>query len=169
MISSRTGIVVRTAKLRDCAALAAVCRDSWRHAYTGIIPHADLQNILTRRDALWWRSRIKAGEHVSVVEVAGTVGGYSTSGPARSRGSYQGEIYELYLGPAFQGVGLGEYLFEAARHRLDQRRLPGLVVWALAANEQAIGFYSRRGGRPVGRTMERFGSTRLEKLALGWS
>lgn len=169
MISSRTGIIVRTAKTADSARLAAVCQDSWRHAYAGIIPHSDLTNILSRRDATWWRSRIKAGEHVLVVEVAGTIGGYATSGPARSRGAYQGEIYELYLGPVFQGLGLGEYLFEAARYRLDQRRLPGLIVWALAGNEGAIDFYRRRGGKHVARIHERFGATRLEKVALGWS
>ncbi len=169
MISSRSGVVVRSAKLRDSVRLSSVCRDSWEHAYTGIIPQNDLQNILTRRNAMWWRSRIKAGEQVSVVEVGGTIGGYATAGPARARGAYQGEIYELYLSPTFQGLGLGEYLFEGARHRLDQRRLPGLIVWALAANEHAIDFYARRGGRQVGRHLERFGSTRLEKVGLGWN
>jgi GNAT superfamily N-acetyltransferase len=169
MISSRVGVVVRSAKTADSARLAVVCRDAWHYAYTGIIPHADLTNILSRRDATWWRSRLKAGEQVLVVEVAGTIGGYATAGPARSRGAYQGEIYELYLSPVFQGLGLGEYLFEAARYRLDQRRLPGLIVWALVANESAIEFYSKRGGKPVARVHERFGASRLEKVALGWS
>lgn len=169
MISSRSGVLVRTAKTADSARLAAVCRDSWEHAYSGIIPHSDLSNILARRDATWWRSRLKAGEQVLVVEVAGNIGGYATAGPARSRGAYQGEIYELYLGPIFQGLGLGEYLFEAARYRLDQRRLKGLIIWALAANQPAIDFYSRRGGKPVARIHERFGASRLEKIALGWS
>jgi GNAT superfamily N-acetyltransferase len=168
MISQRSGVVVRTAKTADAARLSAVCRDSWQHTYTGIIPHTDLNNILARRDATWWRSRLRAGEQVLVVEVGGSIGGYATSGPARSRGSYQGEIYELYLSPVFQGLGLGEYLFEASRYRLDQRRLQGLIVWALVANDGAIDFYARRGGRPVARVHERFGGTRLEKVALAW-
>ncbi|MDZ4840973.1 MAG: GNAT family N-acetyltransferase [Hyphomicrobium aestuarii] len=169
MISSMSGVVVRSAKLRDATRLAAVCRESWHHAYAGVIPHSDLINVLARRDSLWWRSRVKAGEQVLVVEVGGTIGGCATAGPARSRGAYQGEIYELYMVPSFQGLGLGEYLFEAARYRLDQRRLPGLIVWALAANEPALDFYARRGGRQVGRNSERFGSAKLDKIALGWA
>jgi GNAT superfamily N-acetyltransferase len=169
MISQRTGVIVRSAKTADSGRLSVICRDSWQHAYSGIIPHGDLTTILARRDATWWRSRLRAGEQVLVVEVAGSIGGYATSGTARSRGNYQGEIYELYLTPTFQGLGLGEYLFEASRYRLDQRRLQGLIVWALVANDSAIDFYCRRGGKPVARVHERFGGTRLEKVALGWN
>ncbi len=168
MLSSRSEIIVRNAKLADAARLAVVFRDSWHNAYTGLIPHASLVNILARRDASWWRTQIKSGEAILVLEVAGKVGGYATSGIARSRGTHQAEIYELYLIPTFQGLGLGEYLFEACRYRLDNRNLKGLIVWALAGNQAAIEFYKRRGGRFVGRVKERFGDTKLEKVALGW-
>lgn len=125
--------------------------------------------IRRRGNADWWTGALKSGENVLVLEVAGTVAGYATSGPARSRGCYEGEIYEIYLAPTYQGLGLGELLFEGCRNRLDGRRLKGLVVWALAANTPAIEFYWRRGGRPVARSFERFGRTRLEKIAFGWN
>jgi ribosomal protein S18 acetylase RimI-like enzyme len=168
MLSSRSEVIVRNAKLGDAARLALVFRDSWQNAYTGLVPHANLLKILARRDTAWWRSQIKSNEPILVVEVAGKVGGYATCGIARSRGTHQGEIYELYLLPSFQGLGLGEYLFEACRYRLDSRKLRGMIVWALAGNEGAIEFYQRRGGRQVGRVHERFGDTKLEKIALGW-
>lgn len=168
MLSSRSEVIVRSAKVSDAARLAAIFKESWQNAYSGLIPHASLQNILQRRDASWWRSQIRTGEPVIVLEVAGKVGGYATSGAARSRGAYQGEIYELYLIPSFQGLGLGEYLFEACRYRLDQRRFKGLIVWALSGNERAIDFYERRGGRPIAKVQERFGAAKLEKIALGW-
>ena len=168
MLSSRSEVIIRSAKVGDAARLASVFRESWQNAYAGLIPHANLQNILQRRDAVWWRSQIRTGEPILVLEVAGKVGGYATAGIARSRGAYQGEIYELYLIPSFQGLGLGEYLFEACRFRLDSRRLKGLIVWALVDNARAIDFYERRGGRPVARVHERFGRAKLEKIALGW-
>lgn len=168
MLISRSEVVVRSAKAGDALRLASVFREAWANTYQGLMPHASLQNILQRRDAAWWRSQIRTGEPILVLEVAGKLGGYATAGIARSRGAYQGEIYELYLIPSFQGLGLGEYLFEACRYRLDQRRLRGLIVWALADNERAIEFYERRGGRAVARVQERFGRTKLEKIALGW-
>ena len=168
MLSSRSEIIVRSAKTADASRLAQVFKDAWQHTYTGIIPHEALQNILQRRDATWWRAQIRTGEPIVVLEVSGKVGGYATAGLARSRGAFQGEIYELYLTPSFQGLGLGEYLFEACRYRLDQRRLKGLIVWALTENSRAIEFYERRGGRAVARVQERFGKAKLEKIALGW-
>ena len=71
-----------------------------------------------------------------VLEVSGDVVGYATLGPSRTRGRFEGEIYELYMAPPHQGLGFGECLFEACRYRLDERRLSGLLVWALA--EQCI-------------------------------
>lgn len=46
-----------------------------------------------------------------VVEVAGVVAGYATLGLSRARGlPHDGEIYELYLRPEYQGIGLGSLL-----------------------------------------------------------
>jgi ribosomal protein S18 acetylase RimI-like enzyme len=168
MLSSRSEVIVRDAKVGDAARLTAVFQDSWQNAYAGIIPHDSLQAMMRRRNAVWWRSQIRVGEPILVLEVAGKVGGYATAGVARTRAAHQGEIYELYLAPTYQGLGLGEHLFEACRYRLDQRRLEGLIVWALAENTAAIDFYQRRGGRPAARIQERFGKTKLDKVALAW-
>ena len=83
------------------------------------------------------------------------------------RGPNEGEIYELYLAPPFQGLG-SVSLFESCRAGLDERRLNGLIVWALAENTPAIEFYWRRGGRPVMRAFDRIGGAKLEKIAFTW-
>ena len=111
---------------------------------------------------------LRGGEHPLVLEVAGTIAGYATFGAARWKGPYEGEIFEIYLEPAHQGLGFGEHLFESARQKLDHRRLKGLLVWALADNVGACEFYVRRGGRQIVRTCERFGAVKLEKLGFGW-
>ena len=109
-----------------------------------------------------------ARDAVLVLEVGGKLAGYATCGAARGRSKYQGEIYELYLSPIYQGLGFGEHLFEGCRFVLDNNKLAGLVVWALIENTQACHFYWRRGGRPVTSTHDILGGKRLEKVAFAW-
>src|SRR5262249_18814010 len=68
---------------------------------------------------------------------------------------YDGEVYELYLRPEFQGLGFGRKLFSAVRRDLVQSGLNSLVVWALSDNEPAVGFYRALGGPAVARSSER--------------
>jgi ribosomal protein S18 acetylase RimI-like enzyme len=168
MLGASLDVRVRRAKIADAPALAGIFRDSWRATYQGVIPHTHLENMIRRRGTARWRSSIRAGEMVLLIEFDGKNVGYATCGTARSRGAHKGEIYEIYLLPAFQGNGFGEYLFEACRYRLDERRLKGLVVWALAENTGAINFYWQLGGRPLVSAYERIGGARLEKIAFVW-
>jgi ribosomal protein S18 acetylase RimI-like enzyme len=169
MLGSSAHLRVRRGKPSDAEALAAVFRDSWQVAYRGIIPHLHLESMIRRRSPEWWASSIGCGDNILVLEIDRKVVGYATWGCARTRGPCQGEIYELYLTPTHQGLGFGEYLFEACRHAMDQRKLKGLICWALAENRAAIGFYWRRGGRPIAQSYENIGGERLEKIAFAWS
>ncbi|MFX8817274.1 hypothetical protein ABTM85_20890, partial [Acinetobacter baumannii] len=73
MLSSRSEVVVRSAKASDAARLATVFRESWQNAYAVLSPHTSLENIIERRDTGWWRSQIRSGEPIVVLEVAGKV------------------------------------------------------------------------------------------------
>jgi ribosomal protein S18 acetylase RimI-like enzyme len=168
MLGASLDVRIRRAKIADAPALAGIFRDSWRATYQGVIPHTHLGNMIRRRGTARWRSSIRAGEMVLIIEFDGKNVGYATCGTARSRGAHKGEIYEIYLLPDFQGNGFGEYLFEACRFRLDERRLKGLVVWALAENTGAVNFYWQLGGRPLVSVYERIGGVRLEKIAFVW-
>lgn len=161
-------IIVRKAEASDAEALADVFRGSWQQAYQGMIPHLHLERMIRQREAPYWIAAIKRGERFLVMELAGQIGGYVSFGKSRWPLAYAGEIYELYMAPSYQGVGLGEHLFEGARHVLDSARLSGLLVWALADNTGACEFYKRRGGRAVARTKERMGGKTFLKLGFGW-
>jgi ribosomal protein S18 acetylase RimI-like enzyme len=165
MIRDSALIKVRIAKASDGDALNRVFREAWRQAYTGIIPPMHLERMIRRRDARWWRNAIKTESNLLVLEVAGVVAGYASCGAARCGKAGYGEIYEIYVAPVYQGVGLGEHLFEACRHQLDLSHFAGLLVWALADNVEAGDFYWRRGGRPIAQAKERFGTTQLAKIA----
>lgn len=169
MLQSRSEIRVRKGTQRDASTLADLFRQSWEVAYRGIIPCLHLESMIRRRDKGWWQNALKGAEGLLVLEMSGTVAGYVTFGRSRGRGKFQGEIYELYLAPSYQGLGLGEHLFEAARYALDERRLNGLIIWALADNTAAADFYWRRGGRPEAKTTDKIGGVKLQKIAYTWA
>ncbi|MCB1485206.1 MAG: GNAT family N-acetyltransferase [Hyphomicrobiaceae bacterium] len=168
MIGADTTRIVRRARTSDGRRLADIFAETWRLTYQGIIPHAHLECLVRQRGKAWWTKAIRNEAHLLIIEVGGEVAGYATCGAARSNGVYKGEIYELYIAPHFQGLGLGEHLFEACRSELDARSLDGLIVWALEDNPDAGDFYQRRGGRPSARSIQRFGPTRLGKIAYTW-
>ena len=169
MLGSQSDVRVRPARLADTVLLPEVFAEAWRGAYSGLIPHAQLDAIIRRRDRAWWTASIQSGKGPLVITHENRIIGYATCGVARGRGLHQGEIYELYISPTYQGLGFGEHLFEASRARLDAKGLRGLVVWALADNEAAQNFYWRRGGRPFKELKEPFGSSYLAKIGFGWA
>ena len=169
MLGSSSQTRIRVGRPSDAKALAEVFRDSWQLAYRGIIPHLHLESLIRGRGPDWWAGALRSNDSILVLEVAGEIAGYANWGAARARGRHQAEIYELYLAPVYQGLGFGEHLFEACRHAMDQRRLKGLVCWALADNAPAIEFYWRRGGRPYAKSYDKIGRVKLEKIAFAWS
>lgn len=161
---------VRRAEQNDAGAITAVHDAAWRNAYDGLIPAKELARIVARRGARWWDRAIRRGTAILVIEVGGAVCGYATVGPNRARNLTQkGEVYEIYLKPEFQGIGLGTRLFLAARRELSRFGFDSVVVWALADNENACRFYQNAGGRKVARATERFGDSSLTKVAFAWN
>jgi ribosomal protein S18 acetylase RimI-like enzyme len=162
-------IDIRRAEPRDAPAIADVHHQAWRGAYAGIIPYRALNAMINRRGGEWWANAIRRSATVLVVEIGGKVAGYTTVGRNRARElPQQGEIYELYLRPEYQGVGLGSRLFAAARRKLADHGLKGMVVWALEDNTNALSFYAGAGGRDVAEGVEVFDQKALKKVAFVW-
>ena len=162
-------IGIRKAEPGDAPAIADVHHQAWRGAYAGIIPHRALNAMINRRGDDWWANAIRQAATVLVVEIGGKVAGYATIGKNRARElAQQGEIYELYLLPEYQGIGLGSRLFSAAREKLADFGLKGMVVWALEDNVGALSFYEGAGGRDVAEGVEIFDQKALKKVAFVW-
>ncbi|MEZ5812588.1 MAG: GNAT family N-acetyltransferase [Rhizobiaceae bacterium] len=163
-------IDIRPAGPGDAQAIADVHHQSWHCAYAGIIPHKALSTMIARRGTNWWARAIRRVATVLVVEMGGRIVGYATLGRNRARElPQQGEIYELYILPEYQGVGLGTRLFRSARRKLAEHGLKGLVVWALEDNEVAMSFYEGAGGFDTAEGIEVFDSKALRKIAFTWS
>ena len=169
-MSGTVVIEIRQAKPPDAAAVAATHDEAWRAAYQGIIPSVELDKLINRRGADWWNTAIRKGSRISILVFGDNVAGYANYGRNRARSlSYDGEIYELYLRPEFQGLGFGRRLFSAVRRDLAQSGMKSLVVWALSDNDMAVEFYRALGGRAIARSSERFGTRVLDKVAYGWN
>ena len=162
-------IDIRKAEPRDASAIADIHHEAWRGAYSGIIPHRALNGMINRRGPDWWANAIRRAATVLVVEIGGKLAGYATIGRNRARElAQQGEIYELYLRPEYQGIGLGSRLFAAAREKLADSGLKGMVVWALEENAGAVSFYEGAGGRDIAEGVEIFDQKALKKVAFVW-
>src|SRR5215467_4902808 len=167
---STTLIEVRRAKPSDATAIAATHDEAWRGAYQGVIPGPELEKLINRRGPQWWDSAIRKGSRVSVLVFGDKIAGYANYGRNRARSlHFEGEIYELYLRPEFQGLGFGRRLFAAAKRDLAQSGLKSMVVWALSDNDPATEFYRALGGRMVARSSEKFGLKSLDKVAFAWT
>ncbi len=167
---STLSLDTRRAVPGDAFGISAVHDASWRHAYSGMIPHSALEKMVRRRDPKWWARAIRNSTRILVMETAGQVVGYATLGANRVPAlAQQGEVYELYLLPEYQGVGLGKMLFPAARSELARLGLKGTVVWVLEDNEPAAQFYRNAGGRDVAEGTETFSGKTLNKVAYVWA
>jgi ribosomal protein S18 acetylase RimI-like enzyme len=162
-------IEIRRARAADAKAVAETHDEAWRAAYQGIIPGTELDKLINRRGPDWWDSAIRKGSRIALMQFGDNIAGYANYGRNRARSLYyDGEVYEIYLRPQFQGLGFGRRLFSSARRDLAQSGLKSLVVWALSDNEPAVEFYRALGGRAVARSSERFGTKVLDKVAFAW-
>jgi len=161
---------IRRARAADAPAIAAVHDAAWREAYRGIIPGRSLEAMIARRGPSWWLSAIRRGSRLLVLEFDAEVVGYVSHGRNRVGAiPYAGEIFELYLLPAYQGLGMGERLFKAAREDLAANGYLSTVVWALSDNERALRFYKKMGGIEVWRATEQFDNDTRARVAFGFA
>src|SRR5262245_12708633 len=100
MLGSGSKVSVRGGKAADATALATVFRESWLFAYRGIIPHLHLDSLIRQRTPEWWRSAVRSGDSILVVEHAGKLVGYATFGSARQdrKSVVQGQKVDLARG-----------------------------------------------------------------------
>lgn len=167
---STLSLDTRPAEVADAFGIAAIHDASWRQAYTGLIPHKSLDTMIRRRDPKWWARAIRNSTRVLVMESDSQLVGYATIGPNRvSALSQEGEVYELYLMPEYQGVGIGKNLFLAAREQLVRLGFKGCVVWVLEENDPAMQFYRNAGGIDIAEGTETFNGKTLNKVAFAWS
>lgn len=156
---------IRLLRPDDRPAIAALDAAAWREAYAGIIPGVALARVIATRQTEW-----QDGRHAPALVVLqdDQPRGYATFGPARGQPGTAGEIFELYLMPEWQGIGLGARLFHAAGDALRTQGRTRLIVWSLMANARANAFYAAMGGQQGRAGQSQAGGTAVETLSWHW-
>lgn len=161
---------IRRARPADADPLADLFDETWREAYRGIIPGVALERMISQRSSQWWLGATQRSRPLVVVEQESSIVGYAVYGPARGRIlQAPGEIDELYIRPAYQGLGLGRRLFRAVSNDLADHGLARVGVWSLERNERACAFYTGLGGIAIGQAIDRMAGTVLPKVGFRFS
>ncbi|HVV27416.1 MAG TPA: GNAT family N-acetyltransferase [Rhizomicrobium sp.] len=161
--------VVRLARPEDAADLARIYIDSWHDTYAGVISHALLSAMSLRGHTARWRAAIRGHGTVLVAEDAqhGPVG-LASLGPVRDASlGFEGEVYTLYVDPAFLGRGAGRALLTGAFDALKDRKLRSCLIWAHARNNACF-FYEAMGGRRVATRTTRLMGELTPEIGFGW-
>lgn len=125
----------------DFQAIAQIYLTTWRATYTGLFDQTFLDGLTTavwHPDQQWQRMFLAETD-------AGELVGVCTYGPSRtSELADWGEVYAIYILPAYQHRGLGPRLLTAALDQL-KRRYRTAYLWVLRNNVSAVHFYLEQG------------------------
>ncbi|OJD72417.1 GNAT family N-acetyltransferase [Bacillus sp. NH11B] len=130
---------IRRAIKDDILGIAKVHADSWKTTYKGIFANEILDNITYEQREKQWESIFqKEGNHQFrfVAETLnGTIIGFIDGGVERS-GTYNcdGELYAIYLLQQYQGLKIGQKLFQALLSECIKNDMQSLLVWVVTNN-----------------------------------
>jgi len=168
------GLTVRTARPEDAADLARIYIESWQDTYAGVISHTLLGAMSRKSHTARWQATIKTmdrqGGTVLVAEEPGFGPvGLCSLGRARDRAlGFEGEVYTLYVDPAFLGRGTGRALLCGAFEALKERKLRSCLIWSHARNNACF-FYEAMGGRRVATRTTRLMGELTPEIGFGWT
>ena len=158
---SLPNLVLRAAERDDADAIAAVHVAAWRSGYGHVFPAEWLSSdeFAHDRARLWREWRVGPGDRVAVATLAERadttpiITAFAWFGPERDRGranTGRGEIHAFYADPRVWGTGVATALMEHTELRLRTEGFDAAVLWVLADNPRARGFYERHGWQPSG-------------------
>lgn len=165
---------IRAAELNDVQAMAVVRVQTWRATYKGMIPDAFLQALSAEAVAENWRKAFwedrDRGLGIFVAEnEQGYIVGIAVCGPSQeSDPVYEGEIYVLYVLPAYQNQGIGKALVAACtRHLTHALGFKTMLIWVVAENPYRR-FYESLGGTFVREKHQEIGGKIITEAGYGW-
>lgn len=161
---------IRQARPEDAADVAQVYIDSWHDTYPGVLPSALLRAMTPRGQTARWEAAIRSQsrEFVLVADSSQGIVGMASAGPARDRDlGFEGEVYTLYVDPAYFGLGVGRALLKSAFASLRKSGMANCVIWAHAKNHARF-FYEAMGGRLIAERTAKLMGEPCPEVAFGW-
>jgi ribosomal protein S18 acetylase RimI-like enzyme len=143
---------VRAARPDDAPAIGRVHVRSWRAGYRGHLPDHVLDALDPVQRGERWRDIIagQAPDQLTLVAEGpdpGTVIGFASVGDERTDSGQEppGEVYAIYVDPAYWGTGAGRALMDTGVGHLTAAGPRPVRLWTLAADIRAHRFYRRYG------------------------
>ena len=172
-MEKRDNIIIRKAKETDSFGLTTVHIKSWRKTYDGIIPKEYLDNLSFEHREAKWREVLSANDRIHLVYVAVNgnkeIVGFAKGGSERDGNpDYKGELYGIYILNEYQRRSIGRQLMSRVAGNLSKLGFNSMLVWVLAGNQGAMGFYESLGGRKIDERYISLGEARLLEYAYGW-
>ena len=140
-------VSVRPARPDDAADIGRIQVETWRTAYTAVVPLQALSELDPARAAATWRAEIESPtserHHVLVALEQDWLVGFAATGPGEDDGA--GEIAILLVEPRWGRRGHGSRLLAAV---VDHWRDDGFgrgVVWIPESDEASAAFYTSAG------------------------
>ena len=170
-------ITIRPATTADIPTIAALHIEGWKGAYGGIVDQAYLDGLTVEKRIADWTGWLAAGEsEVFLAEDDGQPAGFVVTGRTKTpppgsspiRPTHSGEIYALYLHPAYWRKGIGTMLLKHGARVLKDRKHSTMCLWVLEANARARTFYEKMGGQKLGGKMIEIGPSNLKEICYGW-
>lgn len=144
-------MLIRDARSTDARDIAEIHVRAWQHAYRGLVADALLDGLCVADRAEVWQQQLSDEIHRTLVAVEdGKLIGWLTFGACRDEDAAAdtGEVYAVYLDPAYWRRGVGRALWCRASGELAEQGYGRLTVWVLEANGRARRFYEALGGVP---------------------
>jgi ribosomal protein S18 acetylase RimI-like enzyme len=145
---------IRRALLNDDLGIAKVHVDTWRHAYSNIVPASRLAkldyNYMSDRFS---KSILENVENIYVVEETGKIIAFFIFGICRDSdvdSKIAGEIYAMYVLPDYWRKGIGKNICREAEQILKSQTYSQIFLWVFENNNQARQFYEVMGFKKDG-------------------
>jgi ribosomal protein S18 acetylase RimI-like enzyme len=145
---------IRRAQANDAPLLAQVHVDAWQVAYRGVVPDSFLERFTyQRREAAFRQALADNLEETYLVEEDDHALAILTIGACRDDDldvTATGEIWGIYITPAYWRKGIGTQLVQEAERMFQARSYREVVLWVLEDNTEARRFYEAMGFRVDG-------------------
>lgn len=159
-------VTVRLALADDADAIGRIQVETWRAAYTGLMPDEAIAAFdVASRQRLWrdWLGReTEPGRETFVAEREGDSIGFAGVGACDEDGV--GELYTIYVLPEHWGSGAGRALLEHAEESMRAFGFGRALLWVMDGNERAIRFYEAAGWEQDGSKVEEFQGATVTEL-----
>ena len=154
-MESVEGFTIRSATKEDAGVLARIHVDAWQAAYRTIVPDSFLERFtVEKRTKAFYEAVQNHSEETYVVQLGDQAVGILTIGKNRDDDldkELVGEIWGIYLDPAYWRQGIGARLVREAEAKLLARGYNELVLWVFRDNWNARKFYQKMGYLPDGK------------------